>query len=107
MNGPAPRMATGGQMKPASLQDFRARVDSLDGQACETDARKRGFALHVRPQGVEFKLAGSGNRRLERWQYVEQLLDRYNKKPSFNPGDYQDFSRNASYVLRVLRAIVE
>jgi hypothetical protein len=87
------------------LPDFRARVQAFDGHSFETDTQKKPFTLQVKPAGLEFGVS-SGNSRRERWQYVEQVLDLYNTKPSFRPGDYT-FSRNASYVLRVLRAVLE
>jgi hypothetical protein len=90
-----------------SLQEFRVRVKALDGRAFETDAQKQPFTLHVLDDGLAFDVGSSGKRRRERWEYVDQVLALYSVKPSFKPGDYQAVSRNASYVLRLLRAVME
>ena len=94
-------------MKPISLQEFQVRVKAFDGKDLETDARQAKFRLQVLSSGLQFVPSSSNKPRREDWPYVEKALERYAEINSFHPGDYHDFSRNPSYVLRVLRAVLE
>lgn len=94
-------------METISLEDFQSRVNNLHGKELETAAFKKLFTVMVRDYGLEFLPASSDKPRRERWKYIGDTLEQFAKEGSFSPGDYKDVSRNASYVLRVLREVLE
>lgn len=89
-----------------TLQDFRTRVAALDSLTFETTARRRPFVLHVEDGGLRFAIS-TGKQRRHDWSDVERVLERYEQCRTFNPSQYTDVTFNASYVLAVLRKLVE
>ncbi len=94
-------------MAPVSLQQFRAAARSLDGHSLVTQARQQAFRLRVETWGLEFTPESSGEPRREAWKQVAGVLDRFNESGAWLPGRYQDITRNASYLLAVLRGVSE
>ena len=94
-------------MGPLTLDELKAFAGRLDGKALVTRFRKRTFSLSVTKDGFEYTPEYSGKPRKQQWKYVERVLKRYNDKRSFHPVDYTDISRNASYILTVIRAYLD
>jgi hypothetical protein len=92
-------------MPTVSLTEFRAAVKRLDGHVLETDAREQPFTVRVQDSGLEF-IPGSGAPRPDTWANIERVLERHASTESLRPVDYQDVTFNASYILRVLRAVL-
>lgn len=104
----------GGLARPAEvalrrmfLGQFQQLVRSLEGRTLETEAEKLPFRFHVTSGGLEYTPSSTGRVRRETWEHVSAALDRYNDTGSFKPGDYTDVTRNASYLLVVLRTLLD
>jgi hypothetical protein len=89
-----------------SLLEFKQRVGHLDGTRLVTPVRKRGFTVHVTPGGLEYIPESSGLPRPDSWDRVAAVIDRYNETGSRQPGDYQDLTHHASYVLSIIANIL-
>jgi hypothetical protein len=63
--------------------------------------------MSVTKAGFEYISEYSGKPRMQQWKYVERVLKRYNEKRSLHPSAYTDLTRNASYILAVVRAYLD
>lgn len=88
-----------------SLAELKRRAVRLDGQRLETGAKGRGFRLHLGEEGPVYVPESSGEPRGDTWDRISTVLDRFNKTGSVRPGDYQDVTRHASYVMAVIQAV--
>lgn len=75
---------------------------TLDGQTLHTDARGKEFRLHVIENGLTYTPSSTGRLRNDPEMVVCRVLDRYNQTGSLRPGDYQDLTMNASYLLVII-----
>ena len=89
-------------MRKVSLAELRSFARTIHGWTLVTRFQDRSFTLAVRVQGFEYTPDRSGESRLQRWEEVELVLDHYNKTGSLQPGDYQDLTRNAFYLLTLI-----
>jgi hypothetical protein len=87
-----------------SLAQFRQAVDSLDGRELETEGHRRRFTVHVLVGSLAYTPSSSGVRRKQSWEEVAAVLEHFNQVHSWKPVDYVNVTRNASYLLAVLRA---
>jgi hypothetical protein len=94
-------------MGPVTLDELKAFGSGLVGETLVTRFRKRHFSLSVTEEGFEYTPDVSGKRRKSQWRWIERFLQRYNEKRSLHPGDYNDISRNASYILTIIRAYLD
>jgi hypothetical protein len=93
-------------MPQLSLSQFRVAANGLDGKVLATHAQGKQFRFRILPTGLEYTPSATDRPRRQDWKHVAAVLDRFNKTGSFEPGQYQDVTYNASYVLAVLRAVV-
>ena len=75
---------------------------TLDGQTLHTDTRHKEFQLHVSNNGLTYTPLSTGRSRSHPEKWVRRILDRYNQIGSLRPGDYQDLTVNASYLLTII-----
>jgi len=94
-------------MEPVTLNGLKAFGAKLDGTTLATRFRKRNFSLSVTDEGFEYTPEFSGKLRKQQWKWIERVLERYNERRSLHPVDYNDISRNASYVLTIIRAYLD
>ena len=102
-----PSQLDGVQPVTLTLQQFRTAVREFDGRVLTTQARSQPFRFRILPDALEFTPESTGEPRPERWNQVAGVLDRFNQTGSLRPGNYQDVTRNASYLLALLARIVE
>ena len=82
-------------------------VIKLDGSRLVTMARGRGFTVHASLDRIEYIPDSSGHPRPDSWERIALVIDRYNETRSKLPGDYQDLTYDASYVLALLAHVTE
>lgn len=88
-------------MARISTDSFLAFCQSLEGQEVRTRAGRCRFTVRVVDGGLEFTLLSRKTRRQTR-QYVDGVLDRYDKCGSFTTTDYSDYTVNSSYMLTLI-----
>ena len=88
-------------------QQFVAFVQTLAGKQLTTRAQHRPFTVRVTGGGLEF-LPGSTQRpRPESSATLDRVLEEFAANESLQPRQYQDLTRNASYVLSVIALYLE
>jgi len=86
-----------------SLQDY---VKGIEGKPLYTLARRRKFTARCGDDGLEYIPTSTGKPRRESRSVVERVLERYNRTGSLSPGDYQDITANASYLMALTATLV-
>src|SRR3989337_1125691 len=94
-------------MGTVTLDKLRAYANTLDGQTLVTRVQSCPFTLRVTPKGLVYTPTSTGTPRLQRWRYIERILDRFNENRSLSPTTYKDISKNASYILAVLGKYID
>ena len=93
-------------MRRLSVNDVKRQAASLKGQRLETLYRKAGFDVMVETNGLSYTPESSGLSRIQPWNYIERMIERFNETNSFSPSDYLEIpTRNASYLLTVISKI--
>jgi hypothetical protein len=88
------------------LRRFKAEVRRVDGERLETSARGSGFQVQLTDGGLRYVPESTGQPRPDTWSRIEDVLARFVDSGSTQPGDYQDVTHNASYVLTILERVL-
>ncbi len=98
---PAADCATKEQMKTGAItrEGLRAFASSLSHTTLETSIRHRRFFFYLNDHGFHYLPESSGIYRIQGYQYIDKVIERYNEIRSLNTKDYTDITRNASYLL--------
>jgi hypothetical protein len=75
---------------------------SAEGQALETVTGKK-FSVGIYRDALFFTPASSGYGQADGRPPTERFIKRYNETGSMRPGHYGDVTRNASYLIGLLR----
>jgi hypothetical protein len=86
-----------------TYDELFALARSLGDRPLET-VTGREFTVSTYRDSIVFTPASSGNGQSDGRKAAERFLDRYNATGSLRPSDYADVSRNASYLIGMLRA---
>lgn len=89
-------------MARISTDSFLAFCQSLEGQEVRTRARRSRFTVRVVDGGLEFTPLSRKTLRCQTRQYVDGVLDRFDKCGSFITTDYSDYTVNSSYMLTLI-----
>jgi len=81
---------------------FVAFVRTLAGQQLETGTQHRRFTVQVTAGGLAIVPDSSGQPRSESWAQLDGVLAEFALNGSLQPKDYQQLTRNASYLLRLI-----
>jgi len=90
-------------MTRVTLQGLRGFAESLNNKKLETSARRRPFSFTVDHRGFNYIPESSGKTRVQKNQYIEAVINRFNDIRSFNPRDYRGMTVNASYLLVLIK----
>ena len=89
-------------MRQIDLTSIRAFARTLEGKPLVTQVRGHGFRLEVTRGGFIYTPESTGKARPEQDKIIERVLARYSETKSLRPGDYQDLTVNASYLLAIV-----
>ncbi len=94
-------------MSKVSVNQIKQKAESVKGQRLETLHRNAGFrVVAVESNGILYEPEISGMARIQPWNYIERMVERFNENGSLSPGDYSDIpTRNASYLLTLISMI--
>ena len=85
------------------VDSFIAFCKSLVGSKLKTAGGHKEFVLSsAQSNKLCYYVVSTGNTRTHTRGRIEMVLDRYEKAKSLKPGDYQDISVNASYILPLI-----
>lgn len=87
---------------PLTYQRLLELARAAEGQALETVTGKR-FTVGIYRDGLFFTPASSGYGQGDGRTPAERFIERYNETGSLRPGDYARLTRNASYLVGLLR----
>ena len=83
-------------------EEFLGLARSFEGTTLETVTGKR-FKVGIYRDCPFFTPESSGRGQSDGRKAAERFLIRYNEIGSLRPGDYADLTRNASYLVALLR----
>jgi hypothetical protein len=87
-----------------NIDSFMEFCKSLVGSKIKTVGGRREFILSsAQYDKLYYTVVSTGNKREHRRRRIRMVLDRYRKTKSLRPTDYDDISRNASYILALIR----
>jgi hypothetical protein len=89
-------------MPPLTYDELLRLARVAEGEMLET-IRGRQFTVGIYRDGLFFTPASSGWGQADGRKPVERFIERYNKTGSLQPGDYGKLTRNASYLVGLLR----
>jgi hypothetical protein len=75
---------------------------AAEGTTLETVTGKK-FTVGIYRDGLFFTPASSGYGQADGRRPAERFVERYNETGSLRPGDYGQLTRNASYLIGLLR----
>jgi hypothetical protein len=94
-------------MDSVTLDELRLFVNQLDDRRFTTRAHQRRFSIEVVEKGIEYTPESSGKPRLQRWSWIERVLDRFNDTGALQPSEYRDLTVHASYILSILSSLLD
>ncbi|HEV8488810.1 MAG TPA: hypothetical protein VGQ58_03375 [Candidatus Limnocylindrales bacterium] len=86
-----------------TYDELLALARRLDGQHLETVTGRR-FRVGIYLDSLVFIPESTGRGQSDGRRAAERFLDRYNRTGSLRPGGYGRLTRNASYLVGMLRA---
>jgi hypothetical protein len=89
-------------MPPLTYDQLLALARAAEGETLETVKGKK-FTVGIYRDGLFFTPASSGWGQADGRKPVERFIERYNETGSLRPGAYGDLTRNASYLVGLLR----
>jgi hypothetical protein len=87
---------------PLTYDRLLAIARAAEGKTLET-VTGRQFTVGVYRDGLFFTPASSGYGQADGRKPVERFVERFNETSSMRPGDYGEVTRNASYLIGLLR----
>jgi hypothetical protein len=90
--------------RPLTYDDLVAAARRLEGTPLKTVTGKPFTVGIARTHEIYFTPASSGWGQTEGRKAHERFVERYNELGSLRPKDYTDVSRNASYLIGLLKA---
>ncbi len=87
---------------PLTYEHLLALARAAEGQTLETVTGKN-FTVGIYRDAPFFTPAASGYGQADGRPPVERFVERYNETGSLRPGDYGKLTRNASYLVGLLR----
>jgi hypothetical protein len=93
-------------MPPLTYDRLLAMARAAEGKALETVTGKK-FTVGVYRDAPFFTPASSGYGQADGRPPVERFIERYNETGSLRPGDYAGLTRNASYLIGLVRWATE
>jgi hypothetical protein len=87
---------------PLTYDGLLALARAAEGKTLETVTGKK-FTVGIYRNGLFFTPASSGYGQADGRPPAERFIERYNETGSMRPGDYSGVTRNASYLIGLLR----
>jgi hypothetical protein len=91
-----------GAMPPLTYEGLLKLARAAEGRTLETVTGKK-FTVGIYRDGLFFTPASSGYGQADGRPPAERFIERYNETRSLRPGHYADLTRNASYLIGLLR----
>jgi hypothetical protein len=85
-----------------SIQELKGYAKSINGTTLETRAQHKRFHFMVDDKGFHYIPESTNKPRIQPNKFVDRVLQRFNGKRSLSPRDYQDLSKNSSYLLAII-----
>ena len=89
-------------MPHLTYEDLLGFARDAEGQTLKTVTGKE-FTVGTYRDGLFFTPASSGYGQADGRKPVERFVERYNETGSLRPGDYAQVTRNASYLIGLLK----
>ncbi len=89
-------------MPPLTYDRLLELARAAEGKTLETVTGKK-FTVGIYRDGLFFTPASSGYGQADGRKAAERFVERYNETGSMRPGDYGNLTRNASYLIGLLR----
>jgi hypothetical protein len=89
-------------MRPLTYERLLELARAAEGKTLET-VTGRKFKVGIYRDGLFFTPASSGYGQADGRPPVERFIKRFNETGSMRPGHYGDVTRNASYLIGLLR----
>ena len=89
-------------MPPLTYDELLRLAGAAEGHTLETVKGKK-FKVGIYRDGLFFTPASSGWGQADGRKPVERFIEHYNETGSLQPGEYGKLTRNASYLVGLLR----
>ncbi len=86
-----------------TYHEFRLFAQKLDGKCLETITRKKQFMFNYDTNAFIYTPLSTGKPRKHYLKFVERVFNRYSRIRSLKVNDYKDISKNASYLLVLIK----
>ncbi|MBT9148740.1 MAG: hypothetical protein AAGB97_06770 [Dehalococcoidia bacterium] len=93
-------------MDKIDFDSFMAFCKRMEGQKLPTAGGRAEFTLESVQNEKLFFVPRSGKPRHHQKRYIESVLDHHARTGSLSPSDYRDVTRNASYILALVKRYV-
>jgi hypothetical protein len=90
-------------MPPLTYDQLLGLARAAEGKTLET-VTGRTFTVGIYRDGLFFTPASSGYGQADGRKATERFVERFNETGSMRPGDYARVTRNASYLIGLLRS---
>ncbi|MYM87475.1 hypothetical protein GTP91_09815 [Rugamonas sp. FT82W] len=91
----------------ASFLQFLVAAKALNGNKLPTVGGRSFFKLGVTAGGFTYTPAASGKLRKQSFEVAKRIFERNLGSGSFKTTDYLDITRNSSYILSLIRNVVQ
>lgn len=92
-----------GKFMPANFRKFIAFVLGISNRQLPTVGGRSSFSVKVAEQELIYTPKTTGKPRRQEFAMAEKILGLYNDTGSLTPSDYLNITRNASYILALIR----
>ena len=90
-------------MKTININNLRDYIQTIKESEFETIGKGNKFYADLSKSGFRYTLEFDYSSKWHNEKVIKQLLERFNKIHSFRPLDYKDISKNATYLLGIIR----
>ncbi|MDP9317217.1 MAG: hypothetical protein M3R24_41235 [Chloroflexota bacterium] len=89
-------------MATINLSELKAFAATLADTPLATRAQGKPFTVTVTKSGFQYVPSSTKKRRTNTYKAIESVLDRFASLGSYQPGQYNDLTVNASYLLAII-----
>jgi hypothetical protein len=85
-----------------TFEDFVVYNREMGGRVLTTLARGARFVVRVGNESIFYTPESTGIERRHTFKFAKRVFERYEKTGSLKPVDYQNISKNVSYMLTLI-----
>jgi hypothetical protein len=89
-------------MSQISVDELLRYASGLENERLTTAGGRASFSMKIVPQGIEITPDSSREPHIDDRETIQLVLDEYERSRNLQPGQYQEITADASYLLAII-----